>query len=114
MGSLSLDKMNNFYDDIDIYIQPSKQEGLPRAVIEAMSRGCVVIGSDIAGIPELIQGDCLFKKGNVDSLITTLERVLKMNMEKLAKENFYKAQLYDKNILENKRKNFYDDFLLHQ
>lgn len=114
MGSLSLDKMNNFYDDIDIYIQPSKQEGLPRAVIEAMSRGCVVIGSDIAGIPELIQGDCLFKKGNVNSLITTLERVLKMNMEKLAKENFYKAQLYDKNILENKRKNFYDDFLLHQ
>lgn len=32
-------------DNIDLYIQPSYQEGLPRALIEAMSRGCPSIGS---------------------------------------------------------------------
>ena len=31
--------MFNFLDNIDIYIQPSLTEGLPRALIEAMSGG---------------------------------------------------------------------------
>ena len=36
-GSLALDQMPEYYDSFDVYIQPSKQEGLPRAVIEAMN-----------------------------------------------------------------------------
>lgn len=41
-------------DGIDIYIQPSFQEGLPRGLLEAMSRGCVGVGSTAGGIPELL------------------------------------------------------------
>lgn len=36
-------------DQIDLYIQPSLTEGLPRALIEAMSRGCPAIGSRVGG-----------------------------------------------------------------
>ena len=68
MGSLSKEQMNDFYNQIDIYIQPSKQEGLPRAVIEAMNHACPCIGSNIAGIPELIQHEFLFKPGNVEDI----------------------------------------------
>ena len=80
----------DYYDSIDIYVQPSKQEGLPRAVIEAMSRGCPVLGTDIAGIPELIQERCLFKKGSVKSFINAVERLLICNQADIAIENFNK------------------------
>ena len=110
-GSLSSEQIMYYYDSIDIYVQPSKQEGLPRAVIEAMSRGCPVLGTDIAGIPELIQERCLFKKGSVKSFINAVERLLICNQADIAIENFNNAKMYKEDILENKRKEFYDKFL---
>ena len=44
----------NWLDSMDIYIIPSLQEGLPRALIEAMSRGCPSVGMETGGIPELL------------------------------------------------------------
>lgn len=110
-GSLSAEQMVKYYDSLDIYVQPSKQEGLPRAVIEAMSRGCPALGTNIAGIPELIQKECLFKKGNVKSFINAVERLMNSDQISIAKENFYNAQLYEDKVLEMKRKKFYDEFL---
>src|SRR5699024_3076967 len=40
-----------FLDNVHIYIQPSKTEGLPRTIIEAMSRGRLVAGAKVGGIP---------------------------------------------------------------
>lgn len=39
-------------DSIDIYLQPSLTEGMPRATIEAMSRGCPVISTSVGAILE--------------------------------------------------------------
>src|SRR5699024_12266879 len=39
LGSMQDDEVFNWLETIDIYTQPSRQEGLPRALIEAMSRG---------------------------------------------------------------------------
>ena len=106
--------MNDFYDSLDLYVQPSKQEGLPRAVIEAMSRGCPAIGTDIAGIPELIQEDLLFKKGSADEVYLTVKRVLSKDMKKIAAENFNTAKKYEREKLVKKRQSFYKDFLRAQ
>lgn len=38
----------------DVYLQPSLWDGMPNALLEAMSAGCGAIGSDAGGIPELI------------------------------------------------------------
>ena len=39
-----------------IYVQPSRaREGLPKAVIEAMSQGLAVVVSDAGGLPELVR-----------------------------------------------------------
>lgn len=110
-GSLAASQMADYYDSIDIYVQPSKQEGLPRAVIEAMSRGCPVIGSNIAGIPELVQGQFLFKKGSAKELIKALKRILGSDLSVIAVENFVKAREYEKDKLKIKRERFYDQFL---
>ena len=110
-GSLASNQMADYYDSIDIYVQPSKQEGLPRAVIEAMSRGCPVIGTNIAGIPELVQKPFLFNKGSKDALIKSLEIILKSDLQKIAAQNFDKAREYERDKLRHKREQFYDEFL---
>ena len=38
----------------DVYCHISRQEGLPTALLEAMSQGCCVIGSRVGGIPEVL------------------------------------------------------------
>ena len=64
LGRKTPEEIFKLMDKIDIYIQPSLQEGLPRSVIEAMSRGCFVIGSCTAGIPELLDKKFIFKRKN--------------------------------------------------
>lgn len=46
-GPLPHDKVLEKLDNINVYVQPSKTEGLPRSLIEAMSRGCLCIGSNV-------------------------------------------------------------------
>ena len=111
VGNLSADKMPGYYDSLDIYVQPSKQEGLPRAVIEAMSRGCPVIGTSIAGIPELIPKVCLFRKGSEDEVARAVERMMKVDLKRLAKRNFNKSKEFSREKLIKKREAFYDLFL---
>ena len=48
------DNMLNFYHAIDLFCMPSRQEGLPLALLEAQSCGKPVIASDVGGIPDLI------------------------------------------------------------
>lgn len=110
-GSLHKDEMADYYDGLDIYIQPSKQEGLPRAVIEAMSRGCPCIGTKVAGIPELLQKECLFEKGRVSEVERAIRNVLNMDLERIATENFEKAKQYEKSKLILKREQFYKIFM---
>lgn len=111
VGSLSANQMNDYYDSLDLYIQPSKQEGLPRAVIEAMSRGCPVLGTRVAGIPELIQEECLFKKNSDSEVVGAVEKILKLDLKQIARENFETARQYEREKLEVRRKEFYDEFL---
>ena len=59
-------------DSIDIHLQPSFQEGLPRATVEAMSRGAACIGSTCGGIPELLPADRLHEPGDVALLATRI------------------------------------------
>ena len=41
----------------DIFVHPSHTEGLPNAVIEAMSAGLPIVATSVGGIPELVQHD---------------------------------------------------------
>jgi glycosyltransferase involved in cell wall biosynthesis len=62
-------------DEIDIHLQPSFQEGLPRGTIEAMSRGVACIGSTCGGIPELLPPERIHKPGDVVALIDRIRRL---------------------------------------
>ena len=64
-----------FLDNIHLYVHPSKQEGLPRVVIEALSRGRLALGSTAAGIPELLDSEYLHKPGDWEKLAQDIKYI---------------------------------------
>ncbi len=111
LGSLNHDEVFELLDKIDIYVQPSLQEGLPRALIEAMSRGCCCIGSDVGGIPELLESKFIFKRKKYGELYKILSNLTLKDIELNCKYNYNKALEFEKNELDKKRNNIYKDFL---
>ena len=109
-GILPHDMIFDYLDNIDIYVQPSKHEGLPRALIEAMSRGCPCIGSNAGGIPELLDHNFVFKKGNVKELVRILHDLNREKMIKQAIRNYEFSKKYAKDVLEASRNKFFKDF----
>lgn len=96
-------------DSLDIYIIPSLTEGLPRTLIEAMSRACPAIGTKVGGIPELIiEKKCLIKRKNAKELSKKLEQILKNKdeMKKISNCNFNKSLEFENKTLQDKRKEF--------
>lgn len=108
LGSKTHEDVFKILDSIDIYIQPSLQEGLPRALIEAMSRGCPAIGSNAGGIPELLDDKFIFKKRDVNGIISILNNIDNTCLIHQSKLNFNTAKKYMKEVLESNRKMFYE------
>lgn len=98
-------------DSIDIYIQPSFTEGVPRALIEAMSRGCPAVGSSAGGIPELLDGEFIFKAGDANALASRIIALRDENIAlRQAVRNYELAKLYSYDLLEDKRDTFFKGF----
>lgn len=102
----------NWLDSIDVYLQPSLVEGLPRALIEAMSRGCPSIGSNVGGIPELLTFQQICKSGDFVDLAEKINSTVssQQKMTILAKTNFKKASAYYKHTLNERRNIFWQEF----
>ncbi len=75
-----------------------------------MSRACPAIGSNIAGIPELLDKNYIFKAGNIFDICEKIESIIDGNMEQQAKINFYNSEEYDFFDLESKRNNFFKEY----
>lgn len=109
MGVLAHNEVFEWLDTIDIYVQPSLTEGLPRALVEALNRGCPAIGSDAGGIPELLGKENIYKRKSYKEFADVFEKA-NINKEELAIRNFEKAKEYEKNKLEARRSEFFNKF----
>ena len=107
VGSLNHEDVFKMIDEMDLYIQPSLQEGMPRALLEAMSRGCPSIGSTAGGIPELLNKKYVFKKKDVDGIVNILARINKEELRNMAKLCYNMSKKFSKEILESRRNKFY-------
>ncbi|KFI49650.1 glycosyltransferase [Bifidobacterium biavatii] len=109
-GPLTHEEVFAWLDDLDVYIQPSKQEGLPRSVIEAMGRGCPVIGSNAGGIPELLDSSCVFPIGDVHAITCMLGAATPQWRREEAKRNYAFAHQFESKTLSARRNGFYREF----
>lgn len=96
-------------DEIDIHLQPSFREGLPRATIEAMSRGAACIGSTCGGIPELLPPGRLHEPGDVAALAERIRRLAgdPAALAAASRADQQAAKQFDSRALELRRREFF-------
>ncbi|MFQ7699480.1 MAG: glycosyltransferase family 4 protein [Phocaeicola vulgatus] len=67
--------INDILNISDIYLQPSRTEGLSLSIMEALNYSLPVIGTRVGGIPEIVhegENGYLLKKRMLKSLLTGL------------------------------------------
>ncbi|MGV8048742.1 MAG: glycosyltransferase [Anaerolineaceae bacterium] len=68
-----------FYLLADICLLPSRKEGMPNVVLEAMYMKCLVVAFDIGGVDEILRhrrDGYLIKPGDVPGMANTISRLL--------------------------------------
>jgi glycosyltransferase involved in cell wall biosynthesis len=96
-------------DSSDIFILPARTEGLPRAMIEAMARGLPCIGTEVGGIPELLDSEHMVPVDDSESLSKKIIALFnnKDAMSAAVMKNFNRAREYHMDILYRRRDEFY-------
>ena len=90
-------------DRSDLFVLPSYQEGLPRAMVEAMSRALPCIGSTVGGFSELLAEEDLVSPGDRKALASKIREVLldpqrmaRMSARNLDRSKYYREDLHRK------------------
>ncbi|WP_153305888.1 glycosyltransferase family 4 protein [Desulfogranum mediterraneum] len=112
LGTLPAGKpVLEWLDRVDLYLQPSFTEGLPRSLAEATSRACPAIGSTAGGIPELLDLAVLHKPGDVDRLSTLIMESLDTQWRQChARKNYKTSKQYTREVLNAQRDSFWASF----
>jgi phosphatidylinositol alpha-1,6-mannosyltransferase len=100
-----------FLDSIDIFVMPSRVEGLPRAMLEAMARGCPCIGSAVGGIPELLATEALIQPADEIQLSEAINRFASDGdlMLRMIEHNINVAQSFRPEALEEAHRGFLNE-----
>jgi glycosyltransferase involved in cell wall biosynthesis len=96
-------------DAADVFVLPSFQEGLPRAMIEAMARGLPCLGTAVGGIPELLSPQDLVPPGDAAALADKIYEVTADpgRMAEMSIRNLNKASDFKEQTLRERRVDFY-------
>jgi glycosyltransferase involved in cell wall biosynthesis len=87
----------SIYAGIDLLLIPSRFEGVPLVMLEAMSCGLPIVASDVDGMAESLPKSWLFPADDANALIDTLAAIrqqdvaaqLEANRKKVAAENSF-------------------------
>jgi len=92
-----------------LFVLPSRTEGLPRAMLEAMARGLPAIGTAVGGIPELLASEDLVPPGDAPELARRILEVTRdpRRIERMSERNRRKARQYREEVLRPRRLAFY-------
>lgn len=69
----------NYLSKMSIFVLPSRYEGLPNALLQAMAAGLPIVATSVGGVPELITGGrngLLVPPDNVDKLVEAVKLLL--------------------------------------
>jgi len=87
-------------DDSDVFVLPSRAEGLPMAMLEAMAAGLPAIVTPVGGIPDVLTHGAeglLVEPGRIDQISGAMVRMLADESERLAsgRRAHARARLFD-------------------
>ncbi|MDD6210898.1 MAG: glycosyltransferase [Bacteroidales bacterium] len=107
-GNVSSKEVAGCLSESDIFLLVSRTEGLPRALVEAMSMGLPCIGTSVGGIPELLEKSVLVPKNNVETLVDKIIFMLsnKDFTNKQAERNLKMSGNFDEAELQTRREAF--------
>jgi glycosyltransferase involved in cell wall biosynthesis len=96
-------------DQATLFVMPSRTEGLPRVIIEAMTRAVPCIATRVGGIPELLCDEDLVESEDHLGLANKIKEVVSApgRLSEMSRRNFERAQDYRPEILETRRDDFY-------
>ncbi|SHH47018.1 glycosyltransferase [Clostridium grantii] len=102
-------EVRNLLINSDLFVFPTRAEGLPRAVIEAMAVGLPCLSTAVAGIPELLEGKYMFAPDDINGFANEIIRLIQNcdELEVMSCENIENARRYRKEELTNRRDEFY-------
>lgn len=103
------DPVRLLLDSSHTFILPSRGEGLPRAMIEAMARALPCIGSDIGGIKELLHAEDIVPVGSITALSEKMYEFISRpdSLQTKSERNLLKASHYQSKRLTEKRNTYY-------
>jgi glycosyltransferase involved in cell wall biosynthesis len=95
-------------DQADIFVLPSRAEGLPRAMVEAMARALPCVGSTIGGIPELLPPEDMVPPGDAQALSAKLHEIISTpgRMEAMSVRSLNKAHEYRRESVRKRQIDF--------
>jgi len=98
----------NFLDSIDLLVLPSRAEGLPRTLLEAMARGCPCIASEIGGVGELLDLQDMFPCGDSQRLSEALAVLIRHpgRLREMAERNWRKVAEFNPDALMKAQRDF--------
>lgn len=96
-------------DQAHIFVLPSRTEGLPRALVEAMARGLPCIASRVGGIVELLPEERLVPPGDARALGDAIARLCgaPADFVSIGRRNQAVARRYGAEVLRARRTDLY-------
>jgi len=96
VGFVPEEKLNNFYNSLDVFIFPSLYEGFGLPVLEAMACGVPIIASNRGAIPEIVgNAGILVNPQSTAQIIGGIKKLMhKKNLEILRKKSIKRAKRF--------------------
>lgn len=109
VGYLSREELDIFLEEADLYVMPTRAEGLPRVIIEAMAKGLPCITTPVSGNPELVAEHFLVKYEDTVLLADRIKELVSDAelYERTSRENLEESKKYEASVLEARRDEFY-------
>lgn len=106
------DDISKLCDASDLFIFPSKQEGLPVALMEAIASRTPVICSSIRGNIELVQENQLFKFASVEQVKNRIIEFYENGYSKETDYNYLRLKHFDINVVNKQMRKIYEEFTI--
>jgi glycosyltransferase involved in cell wall biosynthesis len=82
-----VDNVSDWYALLDAVAMPSRFEGLPVVLIEALSYGLPVVATDVDGMKEFLPASWLFAPGDMAAMLSCLKRIVQEDQTGLVNNN---------------------------